>query len=66
MFTEREKTYMRQIGLSDLNFDDLSDDDWARLEDLVGDRLEIAGMDKEYKPTKEGFICEEILSKIPK
>lgn len=66
MFTEREKTYMRQIGLSDLNFDDLSDDDWARLEDLVGDRLEIAGMDKEYKPTKEGSICEEILSKIPK
>lgn len=63
MFTEKEKEYMRSIGLN-LDFDNLSDDDYILIEEVVGDRLTLSELDENYYPTPNGFLCYEILDKL--
>lgn len=66
MFTDEQIRYMKkELGL-DLNFSDLSDDDWVEIEDVVADRLGRSGFDKDYNPTADGLMCESIINKIPK
>lgn len=65
MFTEIEINYMmHELGL-EFDFNNLSCDDWVKLEDAVAKRLEIKGFDGDYKPTLDGRICEGIIDKIP-
>ena len=54
---------MKRIGLS-LDFDNLSIDDYATIEETVGDHLALHGLDNEYQPTKDGRICESILDRL--
>lgn len=66
-FTEREIDLMRKIGL-DLDFEHpeaFSDDEWVQIEEVVGERLELHELDKNYEPTPDGMICEDILGKLP-
>lgn len=64
MFTQQEINFMKGLGL-DFQFSNLSDNEWIEIEDKVGDQLVLCELDKDYKPTPAGKICESILSKLP-
>ena len=64
MLTHNEKAFIDSLRLI-LNFDNLTDDDWGEIEDIVADALQINGFDEDYKPTSIGIMCESILDKIP-
>lgn len=64
MFTQEEIAFMNSLGL-DFSFDNLSDDEWVELEDVVATKLETEGLDKNYNPNKIGLMCESILNKLP-
>ncbi len=66
-FSKEQITYMRSLGLN-LDFSNLSDDDWITLEDVVADRLMYAGFHvegEEYIANDEGLMCESILDLLP-
>lgn len=63
-FTEKQIEFMYSLGLR-MDFNNLSDDDWVKIEDTVADYLETKGFDKNYKPTKNGLMCESILNNLP-
>lgn len=64
MLTNNEKAFIASLGLK-LDFDNLTDDDWGEIEDIVADALQINGFDDDYNPTSIGVMCESILDKIP-
>ena len=63
MFSEEQMNYIMALGLQ-LDFDNLSDDDYFAIENIVADRLQMAGFDLEYCVTEEGVKCEEILDTL--
>ena len=63
-FTDEEIHLMESLGL-DLDFKNLSDDDWGIIEDTVGDYLVMSTLDENQEPTEESQICYAILDKIP-
>lgn len=63
LFEPEQIEYMRSLGL-DLDFDNPTDDDIIRIEEIVADRLMTCGFDLEYEPTEEGKMCESILDRI--
>lgn len=44
--------------------DDFSDE-WAEIEERVGDELEYRGLNDDYFPNEIGTMCESILDIIP-
>lgn len=64
LFDMRQINFMRSIGL-DLDFDNLSDDDFCTIEETVADKLTYAGFDKDYNATDVGRMCEDILALLP-
>ncbi len=62
-FSEEQITFMRSIGLN-LDFNNLSDDDWVNIEDTVGDYLTLQCLDEDYKPNDEGMMCYSILDSL--
>lgn len=65
MFTKEEVSFMQNLGLN-FDFSNLSGDNWADIEDVVGDTLMISGLDENYYPNEIGVICDAIIDKIPK
>lgn len=63
MFTEKEKSFMRECGLN-LDFDNLSDDDYVEIEEVIGNKLTLECLDNNYNPNEDGLLCEEILDKL--
>lgn len=64
MFSDEEKKYLNDnLGLN-LDFNNMSSEDWVKLEDTVGDRLTLHCLDKDYNPNEEGLMCERILNKL--
>lgn len=63
MFTEKEKSFMRECGLN-LDFDNLSDDDYVEIEEVIGNKLTLECLDDNYNPNEDGLLCEEILDKL--
>lgn len=63
MFSEKQIDFMKELGL-ELNFDNLSDDEWVQIEERVADELEYRGFDDNYNVTQRGKMCEEILDII--
>lgn len=64
MFTQEEISLMRRIGL-DFDFDNLSDEEWCEIEEVVGENLVLRCLDEDYNPNEEGWVCESILDKLP-
>ena len=66
MLTKEEIEFLKSLGL-DLDYDDLTEesDEWADIEERVGDELMHRGLDYEYEPNEIGQMCEAILDKIP-
>lgn len=65
IFTSEEILFMKDIGL-EINFSEPSDDDWVRVEEVIGDKLVLSGFDENYEPNDVGIMCENIIDKIPK
>ena len=63
MFNEKQIEYMKSIGLN-MNFDNLSDDDLIKIEDVVSERLQVVGFDEDDKITTDGKMCESILDEL--
>lgn len=63
MFDEKQIEYMKSIGLN-MDFDNLTDDDLVKIEDVVSDRLRVVGFDENDKITTEGKLCESILDEL--
>jgi len=64
MFTAEEIQFMKDLGL-DFDFDNLSDDNWCDMEEIVGDKLVWETSEKEPQNAAV-FMCEAIMRKIPK
>lgn len=64
MFSKAEKEFLKSIGIN-TNFDKISDEEFVTIEEKVSDHLQKKGFDEEYRPTKEGLMCESILDKLP-
>lgn len=60
MFSEKQKEFMKSLGLK-LDFNNLSDDDYVLIEEVVGDELVYEGLDDNYDATTIGKMCESIL-----
>ncbi len=65
MFSEKQKEFMKTLGLN-FDFDNLFEDDdaWVEIEDKVANKLECEGFDIDYNPTPIGLMCEGILDKL--
>lgn len=63
MFTDKQVKFMKNIGLN-LDFDNLTDDDYAEIEDKVADELQMKGFDINSEPTEIGLMCESILDNL--
>lgn len=63
MFTEKEIALMRDCGLN-MDFAHLSDDDYVKIEEVIGDELTLRCLDKDYEPNERGRLCEDLLDKL--
>jgi len=65
MFTKKEISLMKRLGLK-FDFNNLSDEEWGKIEDTVGDHLTLQCLEGDaYKPNAEGLTCYDILYKLP-
>ena len=62
-FNKKQIEFMRSLGLK-FNFENLTDDDLFQLEDVVGEKLQRSGFDKNYDATAVGLMCESILDQL--
>jgi hypothetical protein len=47
-----------------MDFNNLSDDDYVEIEDVVGTKMVTECLDHNYNPNDKGLICEKILDKL--
>ena len=64
MFTAEQQIFIRSLGFQP-DFDNLTDEDFAQIEELIGDALVMQGLDRDYNPTPIGELCESILYQLP-
>lgn len=66
MLTNAQIAFLKDIGL-DLDFANLTEDsdEWADIEERVGDELVYRGLNRDYYPNEIGKMCESILDVIP-
>lgn len=66
MLTNAQIAFLKDIGL-DLDFANLTEDsdEWADIEERVGDELVYRGLNEDYCPNEIGKMCESILDVIP-
>lgn len=66
MLTDKQIEFLKSLGL-DLDYANLNEDsdEWADIEERVGDELEYRGLNNDYYPNEIGRMCESILDIIP-
>lgn len=66
MLTDEQIDFLKSLGL-DLDYANLTEDsdEWADIEERVGDELEYRGLDDDYFPNEIGKMCESILDIVP-
>lgn len=66
MLTDKQIEFLKSLGL-DLDYANLTEDsdEWADIEERVGDELEYRGLNGDYYPNEIGRMCESILDIIP-
>lgn len=66
MLTDKQIDFLKSLGL-DLDYANLTEDsdEWADIEERVGDELEYRGLDDNYFPNEIGKMCESILDIVP-
>lgn len=63
MFNKNEIDFMKSLGIN-VNFESLSEDTLVEIEDVVSEKLQKSGFDKDYNMTPDGKMCETILDKL--
>lgn len=63
MFSEKQIQFMLSIGLN-LDFYQLKEEDYIKIEDAISESLQISGFDAQYNTTEIGKMCESILDKL--
>lgn len=63
MFSEKQITFMKSLGL-EVDFNNLTDDDLAQIEEIVSDELQMSGFDISDNITDVGKMCESILDDL--
>lgn len=63
MFTQEQIHFMESLGLL-LDFSNLSDEDYVRIEDTVGDAYTAEVENHKSEVTHVISLCEEILNKL--
>lgn len=58
---KQQVEFIRKLGLNINPNRPLTDDEESMVEEKVANHLQVYGFDEEYKPTKEGIMCESIL-----
>ncbi len=66
MLTEEQIDFLKKLGL-DLDYENLNEDsdEWADIEERVGDELMYEGLDDDYAPNEIGKMCYSILDILP-
>lgn len=66
MLTEEQIEFLRKLGLN-LDYENLNEDsdEWADIEERVGDELMYEGLDDDYAPNEIGKMCYSILDILP-
>ena len=66
LLTDKQIEFLKSLGL-DLDYANLTEDsdEWADIEERVGDELEYRGLNNDYYPNEIGRMCESILDIIP-
>jgi len=66
MLTNEQIKFLRSLGLN-YDYSKLNEfsDEWADIEERVGDELEYRGLNDNYYPNEIGKMCESILDIIP-
>ena len=59
-FNNNQIEFMKKIGIS-INFDNISDDDYVKIEEKVSVHLQKKGYNEDYLPNRDGEMCESIL-----
>ena len=63
MFSSEQIAFMKSLGLQ-LDFSQLSDDDYCEIEDIVGDAYTAEAQAHPDKVTDKILLCESILNKL--
>lgn len=64
MFSKNQIAFMKSIGIP-IDFSKrLTTVDYEVIEERVAEYLQKNGIDKDYLPSKEGKLCEEILDML--
>lgn len=65
IFNREQIKFMQSLGLN-FDYDNLSDDDYIMIEDVVGDKYTFDGVDwdNDYIPNEIGLMCESILDML--
>ncbi|MCM1112584.1 MAG: hypothetical protein NC399_04960 [Muribaculum sp.] len=63
MFSDKQIEFMKSIGVS-VDFNNLSDNAFVKIEDIVSEKLQKSGFDREDKITEIGIMCESILDML--
>ena len=66
MLSKEQIQFLKKLGL-DYDYSKIEDfsDEWAEIEEKVGDELVFNGLDDDYAPNEIGKMCRSILNKIP-
>jgi hypothetical protein len=62
--TEQEISFIKRIGIYLSSYDNVTFDEEGKVEEKVGEYLQIYGFDKNYRLTSDGKLCESILDKL--
>ena len=62
IFNSEQIKFMQSLGLN-FDYNNLSDEDYVMIEDVVGNKYTFGGVDwnNDYTPNEVGLMCESIL-----
>lgn len=64
MINDSQKQFIADKFGMNLDYSNMTDDEYFKLHDTITDYLCTKGLREDYEPTPEGRMCEDILSAI--
>jgi hypothetical protein len=64
IYSKEQIEYMKSIGL-DFDYSNMTDENWCKIENTVGNKLTLECLDENDNPNKEGLFCYSILDLLP-
>ncbi|HHZ05808.1 MAG TPA: hypothetical protein GX401_03300 [Clostridiales bacterium] len=63
VFTAEQIEFIKSLSLKP-DFENLTDDDLVQIEEVIGEKLQKSGFDRNYEVTAVGRMCESILDRL--